>query len=118
MFSDHTKKIDRNGVRVFFTVFGVIGIVGLLAAIAMLTDGEVRKAESRKSQMTTQRVALAQCFENAFGIASSNCTREIHTVDGVKLVSGSVVDNNSLVRDGIPSGAMEAGVSAFATTSK
>ena len=116
--SDHTKKIDRSRVQIFFTVFGVIGIAGLLAAMAILTDGEVRKAESRKSQLTTQRVALAQCFENAFGTASSNCTREVHSVDSVKFVSGSAVDNNLMAQDGMAIGAVEAVVKVLATIAK
>ena len=99
MFLDHSKRTDRSSVRIFFTITGVLTILGLLAAMAILTNGEVKKAESRKSQLTTQRVALAQCFENTFGTARISCTREVNSGDGVKFVSSNIGDNSPMSMD-------------------
>ena len=118
MFLDQLKRTDRSNVRIFFVIMGVGAILGLLAAMAILTDGEVKKAESRQSQMTTQRAALAQCFENTLGSARSNCTREVYSGDSVKLMSSNVVDNSPMSMDRLAIGAKGADSNVLTSINK
>ena len=118
MFSDRIVKIDRRSVRVSCAAFGATAIFGLLAAMAILADEVVKKAESRKLQLTTQRVALAQCFENTSGVARSSCFRELYSGDSVKLISTNIAEDRPMAQDNISTGGKSAGTNALTSVTK
>ena len=98
MFSDHLQKIDRSSGRNLFVIAGALVILCQLVAMAIVADGQVKKAELRESQMTSQRVALAQCFENTFGSARSSCMREVYNNETPGYAKGRP-DNNLMAYD-------------------
>lgn len=100
MFSGHRQKVDRSGSKNLFVIAGALVILGQVGAMAMLADGQVKKAELRESQMTLQRVALAQCFESNLGTARSSCMSQLYNEDSSPLASGKSVSNNTMAIDG------------------
>lgn len=73
MFSEHLRKIDTIGSRNLFFVAGALVIVCQLVAMAMVADGQVKKAEMRESTLTAQSLAMAQCFETSVRFDRQSC---------------------------------------------
>ena len=63
MFSDHMRKIDNAGGRTLLIIAAALVITCQLVAMAMVADGQVKKAELRETNLTLQRVAMARCME-------------------------------------------------------
>ena len=63
MFSDHMRKIDTISGRTLLMLAAGLVIVCQLIAMALVADGQVKKAELRESNLNSQRLAMARCFE-------------------------------------------------------
>lgn len=81
MFSDHVQKIDRTSGRTLFLIAGALVILCQLVAMGIVADGQVQKAAARDSHLSSQRLALAQCFENNFGAERGSCVRQVYNDD-------------------------------------
>lgn len=73
MFSDPKRKIERTDKRSLLLLVGALVIVCQLLAMALLADGQVKKAELRESQLTAQRGAIVKCFETSTGFDLQGC---------------------------------------------
>jgi hypothetical protein len=93
MFSDHLQKIDRSSGRTLFFVAGALVMVCQLVALGMVADGQVKKAQLRDSQLSSQRTAIAQCFENTFDPARSHCVRDVYNSNGSALAAATLSDD-------------------------
>ena len=82
MFSEHMLKIDRTGVRSLLLFVGALVIVCQLLAMAVLADGQVKKAELRESQLTAQRGAMVKCFETSTGFEGHGCLADAYADGG------------------------------------
>jgi hypothetical protein len=78
MFSDHVQKIERSSGRTLFLIAGALVILCQLVAMGMVADGQVQKAAARDSRLSSQRVALAECFENTLEAARGSCVRQVY----------------------------------------
>ncbi len=78
MFSEHLPKIDQTRSRNLFVIAAALVMVCQLVAM-VVTDGQVKKAEFRESQMQSQRLVLAQCLENVKGAARPTCTDRVYS---------------------------------------
>ena len=75
MFSTHLPPARSLPREYLYLGAGVALIVGLLASIAMVANGEVKKAQARESMLASQQTAVAYCVENLRGAALSTCMR-------------------------------------------
>lgn len=89
MFSDHMRKSDTTVVRSLLLFGGALVIVCQLLAMAVLADGQVKKAELRESQLTAQRGAMVKCFETSTGFEGYGCLADAYA-DGRTHVGTSV----------------------------
>ncbi len=94
MFSDHLPKIDQTSGRNLFVIAGALVMVCQLVAMVVVTDGQVKKAEVRESQMQSQRLVLAQCLENVNGAELFTCTAGVYS-DNRQAITLSPVDNST-----------------------
>ena len=80
MFSDHMPKIGMPKIghlspRAWFTIAAGLVFLGQLFAMAMVADGQVKKAELREAQSGSLRVAMARCAETNSPASRTNCVR-------------------------------------------
>lgn len=73
MFSDHLQKLDRVSGRNLFLMAGGLVIACQLVAMVMVAGEQVKKAELRDSRMSSQRAAIAQCFEGNSHAEQQSC---------------------------------------------
>ena len=73
MFSDHLQKNAHNGRRLLLLIAAALVIACQLVAMALLADGQVQKAALRDAQLSSQRTAMAQCFESASRMDHDTC---------------------------------------------
>ena len=73
MFADPMRKIERTGKHNLLLLCGALVIVCQLLAMALLVDGQVKKAQLRESQLTAQRGAMVKCFETSTGFDLQGC---------------------------------------------
>ena len=73
MFSKLLHKNNHRGRGLLFFSVAALVIVGQLVAIALLAQGQVQKAALREARLTSQRIAMAQCFESSRRIQRDNC---------------------------------------------
>jgi hypothetical protein len=62
--------------RLFWMVLGALA-VGQLLAFWLLCSHQVRKAEVRKTAITVQQMALADCLQYIPGATIATCTRRL-----------------------------------------
>ncbi len=73
MFSDHIRKVDNASGRTLLLVAAGLVIVCQLVAMALVAEGQVKKAEVRESQLSFQRTATARCFETNSRFDRQSC---------------------------------------------
>lgn len=78
MFSDHLKKFDELPSRALFGVLAGLVFIGLLAALVLVVDGQVEKAQSREAQAKSAQMAMTDCSENYSGAARSHCIEQVN----------------------------------------
>ncbi len=93
MFSDHLPKINQTSGRNLFVIAGALVMVCQLVAMVVVTDGQVKKAEFRESQMQSQRLVLAQCLENVKGAARPTCTDRVYSDNRQATILSQVDDS-------------------------
>ena len=72
MISDHFQKVDVISNRTLFLLAGGLVIVCQLVAMAVVSDGQVKKAQLRNLGIASQQTAFAQCLEASIGIGIGN----------------------------------------------
>ncbi len=80
MFSDHLQKLDRISGRSLFLMAGGLVIACQLVAMVMVADEQVRKAELRDSQLSSQRAAIARCFEGNTRAERQSCMLQVRNM--------------------------------------
>ena len=99
MFSEHQQTTGRAYYRPLFFALGLVVIALQLTAMARLAADQVKKAELRDSEISQQRIATAQCFENSFGASPRNCQPQTplpdRSVAEVKLRGGNPEDTSA-----------------------
>ena len=73
MFSKLLHKNNHGARRSLFFFAAALVIAGQMVAIALLAQGQVQKAALREARLTSQRIAMAQCFESSRRIQRDNC---------------------------------------------
>lgn len=74
MFSDHLKENRSPGPRrLLLLVVGALVMACQLVAMALLADGQVQKAALRDAQRSSERLAMAQCFETSSRMDRASC---------------------------------------------
>ena len=81
MLSDHMRTIDSTSVdstsgRTLLLIAAGLVIICQLVAMALVAEGQVKKAEIRDSQLNLQRVALARCFEASSRSDRQSCLQQ------------------------------------------
>ena len=76
MFSDHLRKINAIPRRTLLGVAGGFLILCQLVALAMVADEQVKKAQARETQRTSERIATAHCMESSMGAARHSCLQQ------------------------------------------
>lgn len=77
MLADQFQKIERFSSRSLLLVAAGLVIVCQLVAMAMVADGQVKRAESRQAQIAAQNVALASCFETSTRFDRDSCMQRM-----------------------------------------
>ena len=93
MFSDHLPKIDQASGRNLFVIAGALVMGCQLVAMVVVADGQVKKAEARESLTQSQRLVVAQCFENVKGAELSSCTARVYSDNRQDTISSQVDDS-------------------------
>ena len=118
MFSDHLRKLNtgKNGLagKVLLAAGGLL-IVGQLGAVAMVADGQVKKAEQRASRAIAEQVAVQHCLESSVGATRHSCLQQARadgeagfavtaSLEAKAQGDGSFYSgtSNSMVQSGIP----------------
>lgn len=108
MFSDHLRKISEVPRRTLLGVAACFVILLQLGAMAMVADGQMKKAQARATLLTSERIAAAHCMERSMGAARHSCVQQARaeslsfaTVDySLARPSGQAVASNTDVDDG------------------
>ncbi|MDB5964041.1 MAG: hypothetical protein JWQ72_541 [Polaromonas sp.] len=108
MFSEHLHKADRPSYRPVWLAAGAVAIVCQMGAMAMVAEGQVKKAALRESELTSQRIAVAQCFENNLGPARKDCVSQASTTRNPSLPVNQMADSSGV--DTRPAGAQAQGL--------
>lgn len=74
MISDHFQKVDVISNRTLFLLAGGLVIVCQLVAMALVSDGQVKKAQLRNLGVASQQAAFAQCLEASVGNGGPRCS--------------------------------------------
>lgn len=93
MFSDHVRNVNsgHNGMagKVLLAIGG-LAIVGQLGAVAMVADGQVKKAEQRASRAIAEHIAVQHCLEASIGATRHSCLQQARA-DGDAVLNGLAV---------------------------
>lgn len=73
MLSKLRHKNNHRGRRLLLFFAAALAIVGQMVAMALLAEGQVQKAALREARLTSQRLAMAQCFESSWRINRDHC---------------------------------------------
>jgi hypothetical protein len=73
MFDNLIERIAQSPKQALFLAAGVVVIVAQLVSMAMLAQGEVRKAHARETVRESTRLALMDCLENNPSTTLSAC---------------------------------------------
>lgn len=74
MISDHFQNVDVISNRTLFLLAGGLVIVCQLVAMAVVSDGQVKKAQLRNLGIASQQTAFAQCLEASIGNGGQRCS--------------------------------------------
>ncbi len=77
MISDHFRKVDVISNRTLFLFAGGLVIVCQLVAMALVSDGQVKKAQLRNLGVANQQAAFAQCLETSVGSSMQRCSLQV-----------------------------------------
>ncbi|MEO6017947.1 MAG: hypothetical protein ABIP46_11880 [Polaromonas sp.] len=94
MLSDQFQKIERTSSRNLFLIAAGLVIICQLVAMAMVADGQVKRAELRQAQISAQNVALANCFETSTRFDRNSCMQRTQ-VDNSPYAVNTVAGNGS-----------------------
>lgn len=97
MFSDQMRRVDDSKSRVVLVVAAGVAFACLLLGMAMVADGQVKKAQLRKVQLTAQNVALATCFETREKFGRQQCLSRLQTEELPDLVNAGAAEQASAV---------------------
>ena len=87
MFSEQLQKIERTSSRNLFLIAAVLVIFCQLVAMAMVADGQVKKAALREAQLSAQNVASASCFETSAKFDVNNCVRQLQAENSPNIIN-------------------------------
>lgn len=104
MFSDHLRKVDHTSGRTLLLIAAALVIVCQLVAMALVADGQVKKAELRESQLNFQRVALARCFEVNTRPDRHSCMQQASADTNNSAPATGFVSASADTTDEVPSG--------------
>lgn len=76
MFSDSLKKMDEMPYKTMLGVAACLVILCQLVAMALVVDGQVKRAEARDSALDSRRIAVAQCNEAGSVAKRQNCIQQ------------------------------------------
>lgn len=76
MISGHFQKVHLINSRNLLLLAGMLLIIGQLVAVAMVADGQVKKAQGRNSDVASQKLVVAQCLESSVGSNRQACSRQ------------------------------------------
>ncbi|RYG08148.1 MAG: hypothetical protein EON92_17135 [Burkholderiales bacterium] len=76
MFSDHFPPVRSSHAGKLLLALGAFAIAGQLGAVAMVADGQVKKAELRQTRLVAERQAVAHCLESVAGESRHNCLQQ------------------------------------------
>ncbi len=75
MFSDHLRKISEIPHRTLLGVAAGFVILFQLGAIAMVANGQMKKAQARATLLTSERIAAANCVARSTGAERHSCVQ-------------------------------------------
>ena len=75
MFSDHLKPVDTLPVNRLLLVAAGLVLACQLAAMVLVAEGQVEKAQIRQASQASLQAAVANCLENHQGLVISDCAR-------------------------------------------
>ena len=75
MFSDHLKPIDTLPVNWLLLVAAGLVLACQLAAMVLVAEGQVEKAQLRQASQASLQTAVANCLENQQGSVIRDCAR-------------------------------------------
>ena len=75
MFSEHLRKVDDAPAKTLLLIVAGLVIVCQLAAMVLVADGQVEKAQLREATLASARAATALCVSNSRGFALRDCDR-------------------------------------------
>ena len=91
MLSDHFRKVDVISNRTLFLFAGGLVIVCQLVAMALVSDGQVKKAQLRNLGVASQQAAFAQCLETSVGNSMQRCSLQVSAAGRLPALSEKVV---------------------------
>ena len=108
MLSKQFQKIERTSSRNLFLIAAGLVIVCQLVAMALVADGQVKKASLREAQISAQNVALASCFETGSRFDRSNCMRQLQADNPSAAINTMASDGAGLnaSQSGSPAGGL------------
>ena len=78
MFSERVKKVDTMPFRVLLGVAAGLVFLCQLAALALIANGQVEKAQARDTYYTSAQMEMADCSKTYSGPARSQCIEQIN----------------------------------------
>jgi hypothetical protein len=117
MFSDHLPKIDQASGRTLFVIAGALVMGCQLVAMVVVADGQVKKAEARESLTQSQRLVVAQCFENVKGAELASCKTQVYSDNRQNSILGQADDSTQDRNQSAPRSANE-GLRAISFTAR
>ncbi|MDO9405605.1 MAG: hypothetical protein Q7T87_16350 [Polaromonas sp.] len=95
MFSNHLTPVRSSRAGKVLLAVGTLAIAGQLGAVAMVAEGQVKKAELRQSRMAAERLAVAHCLESSVGANRHICLQQARADYGSELVLPVVSRNTA-----------------------
>ena len=83
MFFESLKKMDEMPYKSMLGVAAVLVILCQLVAMALVVNGQMKKAETRDSALELRRIAVAECNEAGAVATRQSCIQQ--TGDALRL---------------------------------
>ena len=117
MISDHFQKVDVISNRTLFLLAGGLVIVCQLVAMALVSDGQVKKAQVRDLGVANQQAAFAQCLEASVGNEGQRCSLPTNSAGRLPYFSETRVSSESQAnRVQVPIRDVAGGVAPYGNT--